>query len=174
MITQDIIDKLKANEIPYGILKTKDWFTDEVDEFMKDVNTPIEFYDDDGTWKAINNTSNKFNASTYRLKQDYVLPNNKEIYSLLPINTDGITYFVNQGDDISENLNEIKTYNSFLGFWFGTKEEFDDFITHSKNIDYIPNSASRIDYNFINSKFIKGKIVKDIAKYVIVKGKDYE
>ena len=171
MITQDIIDKLKANEIPYGILKTKDWFTDEVDKFMKDNIKNLLIYEPTG-WK--DKTTDYFlNRSIYRLKQDYVLHNNKEVYSLLPINTDGITYFVII-DDISDNLNDIKTYNSFLGFWFGTKEEFDDFITHSKNIDYIPNSASSIYYNFINSKFIKGKIVKDIAKYVIMKGKDYE
>ena len=181
MITQEIVDKLKSNEIPYGILKTKDWFTDEVDQFMKDVNTPLSFYDDDGKWKDKSNTTNRFSASTYRLKQEYVLPVAKEVYLLLPINTNGVASFVSRGINSDIPLSTIIECDKFIAFWYGTKEEFNDAVIGKKEfvsldndiIRELPNIATIPKLVRIHS-ILKNKLESITAKYVILKGKDYE
>jgi len=180
MITQEIIDKLKSNEIPYGILKTKDWFTDEVDQFMKDNKLKFEYYSHDGIWEDKTDCIYT-NSNSYRLKLDYVLHVAKEIYLLLPINTDGVASFVSRGVNCGIPLSTIIEYDEFIAFWYGTKEEFNnaaigkkEFVSSDKDIiRELPNIATipklvRI-HNISNNK-----LESLTAKYVIMKGKDYE
>lgn len=170
MITQDIIDKLKTNEVPYGILKTKDWFTDEVDQFMKDNTRNLEVYkfSIDCGWR--DKTLNCFETNgLYRLKQDYVLYN-KEVYDLLPIIQDNYMYLVDLKDGRTEFIHEIDTYTDFLGFYFGTKEQFNEY--YNKDITKIDKLLS-----FVSKRHVKnttGKIQCIIANFVVVKGKDYD
>ena len=71
MITQDIIDKLKVNEIPYGILKTKDWFTDKVDKFMNDNIAHLIYYDWPDKWFDID--GNRFPITIEELYKEWQL-----------------------------------------------------------------------------------------------------
>lgn len=168
MITQEIIDKLKSNEVPYGILRTKDWFTDEVDQFMKDNIGLFTYYDWHDKWFNID--GNKLAMSeVYRLKQDYVL-SNKEVYELLPIISDNYMYFVDLKDGRTEFIHEIDTYTDFLGFYFGTKEQFEEY--YNKDITKIDKLLS-----FVPKRHIKnatGKIQCIIANFIVMKGEEYE
>lgn len=157
-MTQDVIDKLKNNVMPYGMMIKEYWCNDEVIAFLHKANTNDDMliYDYDGEFtQAVRNDIFRINY-VYRLKHDYVLVTVPVMsnYEFMPIDVKNNVLIVDikhKDVNISELVNNIK----FIGVIYDEIKpiEFDELNNSLSNSLDIETSRSNFKISRIIPKW---------------------